>query len=337
MNRTLIGILAVLTLTTMSHAAGWQGLAGIAVITSACMLALIYMIGFGFGINELMMTSKEEAYQLVVVMALIGGFVLIETGGDALFGAIIGQGTGMQMMATSMTASKIAVLGGIFGNIADAESRIAKQGTMTLNCNILGVGQVVSGCGGYSMVSPALSGVEATVGLAIAELSSLTRLMGIGMANSFSLLLPIGIIFRTFKLTRGAGGLIIGVAVALYFVLPLSMISMWQIADQFKDTRYVGTAPYIEVPDCEPAQTSDVSSSEEGGVAQGMGFPSSNAGKAMGIFMRVIDAVPFYLFPALIYGIITPAIALLITVASIRVLSALGGAEVDVSVLSRVI
>jgi hypothetical protein len=316
-------LLFLIALVTISNAAGWEGTAAIAVVTSAAMLGLIYMIGFGFGINELVLTSKEEAYQLVVVMVLIGGFVLLQTGGDAILSAI-GENEGIQQTSVTMTSSMITELSSMFMSLANLETQIAVEGSRSLTCSILSVGYTISGCGGYTMVAPALSGVETTVGLAIAELSSIAKLMEIGINNSFAILLPIGIIFRTFKLTRGAGGLIIAVAISLYFILPLSMITMWKVADQFKNApegaSYTGTAPSISVSSCVPADSGE-----------------GNSEKSTGILHQLVAAMPFYLFPTFIYGIITPAIALLITVTGIRVISSMAGADVDVSALSRVI
>lgn len=335
----------LLCLFGLSHAAGWEGLAAIAVVTSAGMLAILYMIGMGFGINELMLTSKEEAYQLVVVIGLIGGLIIMQTGGDAVL-SVIGEGEGIQQTALTLTGNMISSLATVFSNLSDAESRIAVEGSKSLACSILAVGHTISGCGGYSMVSPALSSVETTVGIAIAESSSIYRLMDIGIANSFAILLPIGILFRTFKLTRGAGGMIIAVAIALYFVLPLSMISMIKLADQYKNSddgkAYAGALPVIGVQECKAGQTSDLSSAEEAMSNNLAGalipnIEASNSAKAISVLNQAAVATPFYLFPALIYGIIAPAIALLITVASIRAISSLAGAEVDVSALARVI
>jgi len=338
-------LFVLLCLFGLSHAAGWEGLAAIAVVTSAAMLAILYMIGMGFGINELMLTSKEEAYQLIVVIALIGGLIIMQTGGDAVLG-VIGEGEGIQQTSLGMTSNMISSLGSVFSNLASAESSVAVEGSKSLACSILAVGHSISGCGGYSMVSPALSSVETTVGVAIAELSSIYKLMDIGIANSFALLLPIGILFRTFKLTRGAGGMIIAVAIALYFVLPISMISLYKIADQYKNSddgkAYTGALPMIGVQECKAGQTADLSSSEEAmsNNLAGVLIPNieaSNSAKAISVLNQATVAMPFYLFPALIYGIITPAIALLITVASIRAVSSMAGAEVDVSALARVI
>ena len=57
----------------------------------------------------------------------------------------------------------------------------------------------------------------------------------------------------------------------------------------------------------------------------------------MNILDQMIAATPQYIFAPLIYGIITPAIALLGTIASLRALASISGADIDVSALSKVI
>jgi len=339
MKNRILPLLMMLALIPLSHATdmGWMGVAGIAVITSAAMLGIVYMIGFGFSIHELTTLSKDEAYQLAAVIALIGGLTLIQTGGDAILGAF-GDGAGIQQSAMTQTSTMTGTLSSIFGSLGDIERRVSLEGSKSLTCSILAVGYTISGCGGYTLISPAIATVEATVGLAIAELSAIGKLMEIGFNNSFTILLPIGIIFRTFKITRGAGGLIIAVAIAFYFVLPLAMISMWKISDTFKDPAYTGTLPGILISSCDAAQTDDLSGEDLDNMLFG-DLPSTdtNPGKAINVLAQLRGVIPFYLFPALIYGIITPAIALLIMVASIRVIAGIAGADVDVSVLSRVI
>ncbi len=328
MRRLTLGFFILLLFSQLAFAQ-WESVAAISVITSAAMLGLLYMIGFGFGIHELILSSKEEAYQLVVVIAMIGGLIIVQTGGDAIFGAMAGYSTTIQDTAKSDADAMITNLASEFGVLATLENDVAYQGSRSLSCTLFTVGHTISGCGGYSMVSPAISGVEATVGLGIAELSSLSRLMMIGKEYSFLLLLPVGIILRTFKITRGAGGLIIALAIALYFVLPLMIITMFGIADQFKNSSagasYKAGLPSMNVIECVPQDTDD-------GTGEG-----TNPGRAMNILDQMIAATPQYIFAPLIYGIITPAIALLGTIASLRALASISGADIDVSALSKVI
>lgn len=171
------------------------------------------------------------------------------------------------------------------------------------------------------MVNTPLSMAGGIVGFAIGELHSMKRLLAISTGYAMNLLLPMGILLRTFKLTRGAGGFLMATAVSMHILLPAGMVFNDMLADTFLAD--AGAAAYTGgigsiVPECDPDAV--VFDSESGATEL--------LDSLLGDLRKVV-------FGVLIRGTLGPVLSLLMMIAGIRALSSLGGAEVDVSALGR--
>ncbi|MBU0528100.1 hypothetical protein KKE92_06465 [Candidatus Micrarchaeota archaeon] len=324
-------LLIFLLLVPMAFAA-WQSVAGVAIMISLGIVAAIYMVGKGFGINELQMMGKEEMFQLIAT----GILVVVLVSSDGLLNAIStsdafseGQPT-MQTNAMAMLDNTIGEMGGILSTIQNNDRKNQVEGSKSSQCSIMGTGYSVSGCGGYSMLASPMSMAGGIVGFSIGELSAVHRLIQISNEYAFSLLLPLGIVLRTIKLTRGAGGLLIALGISLHIMLPAGIIFSEMLASSFaaspESAAYTGAAEDIDWDDyeCNAGDTMPVTADK-----------TENEENVIDVFNIMKSNIRKYMFQAMIRGTLGPVLALLLMAGSIKAISSAAGSEVDVSALSR--
>ncbi|MCI0503208.1 hypothetical protein L0Y65_00685 [Candidatus Micrarchaeota archaeon] len=328
-------VLLLLLAPVVSAASGWEGTALLAIVTSAGILGAIYGVATGFGINELKVIAKEELYQLIatalMVILLVGGNNII----DAL-SANLGGLAGAENLQTAAEASITQTLtdgtNGIetyYNKITEMDGTIAVEGSRSLSCNILGIGYGVSACGGYNMLHAPLSMAGGILGFAIGELYAILSLLALSKLFAMNLILPLGILLRTVKITRGAGGFLIALGISLHIMLPMGILLDRMMADTFLDPAMNPNASAFtaglqtDVAECDPTNVN------------GAQIVGSEGEKVRGILAGLRADLKGVVFYVLVLGTFGPVLALLMTVAGIRALTSLAGAEVDVSPLGR--
>lgn len=342
----------------------WQTVAALAMMTSFTLLGIIYMVGYGFGVNELKIMAKDELFQMIAVVILMVALI----GTDSLLNAIStndffieGDATTMQESAGNIINDTREEMVAIFNTLNSIDRSASIEASKAAQCSIMGMGYSVSGCGGYSMLATPISMAGGIVGFTIGELSAMSRFLLISENYALALLLPLGIVLRTIRLTRGAGGLLIALGIAMHIMLPAGIIFTEKLYDTF-----VSNDDYLEdyVPECipKPDLLVDVDGYSmtcasgwtcrlpDGMDAADAMCPSSfgvhfdcnpgdtgrgNANDAINGYNIMRSSLREYLVVALLKATLGPVISLLMMASSIRALTALAGAEVDVSAISR--
>ncbi|MBI5228294.1 hypothetical protein HY988_06905 [Candidatus Micrarchaeota archaeon] len=347
----------------------WQN-AAIAITTSLILVGLIFMIGMGFSINELQFMAKEEFFQIIAVVVMVA--VLFGSSGllNSLStnSAFTGNAPTIQAASAAIIDSTLADTTKSLTNTALYDEKLSAEASRSYSCSISGIGYTVSGCGGFSMLATPISMAGSISGFAIGELSAMKKLIDLSQAYAITLLLPFGIVLRTFKLTRGAGGLIIAVAISLHLLLPIGVIFNDMLAQNFlvatdlakvknpekytcldaQKNSYSCVKDYlpdnnpIELSTCNPSNTgsspvgrifgaiSTLGTSEIGDFNKG-----DNEDRAIGSYIALRRSIRSQLFIILIRATLGPVLALTLVAAGIRAITALAGADVDVSAISR--
>jgi hypothetical protein len=336
---SFLAFLCFLCITPTTFAAGgWEGTAALAIAASAGFLGVAYAAGIGFGVNELQIMAKEEFYQLaatgLLVVLLVGGNNLLDWGSNALGS----ESANLQALANntinlilSDPSDDVDGLEEMYQNVTGYDNKLAKESSKTTSCNVLSIGYSVSACGGFSMLNAPVSMSGGILGFAIGELYSMKRLIAISTTYSLSMILPFGILLRTFKATRGAGGLLIAVAVSMHILLPAGMVFNNILADTFlADPASDGYSGKMEtnIPNC-------ASDKVPRSGAGGMNMPDDQGEAAKDILDDLHADLRRVVFNVLVKGTLGPVLSLLMMVAGIRALSSLAGAEVDVTSLGR--
>jgi hypothetical protein len=322
-------LLLVLVLMPLAFSA-WEPVAAMGIVLSAAILGLLYAVGFGFGINELQLTAKEEFFQLIALMVMMVTLVGANGFIDSIStNAAFAQGsTNLQEAAKTIIDSNKADLISKFRNIESLDLGASKEGSKAGQCNIMGIGYSISGCGGYSMLATPLSMSGGIMGFAITELSAMHKLLDVSSTYALNFILPLGIILRTFKITRGAGGFLIALAVSMHILLPMGvvfneMLGKTFLNDATASSGYSGEGGLTDtVQDCNPTDRQATAERD-----------SSNP--AVATYDALRGDIRKYLYEILIRGTLGPVLGLLIMMAGLRALSAVAGAEVDVSAVSR--
>lgn len=318
-------LLALLMFVSVSFAA-WQSVAVMAMFVSVVLLAVIFMIGHAFGVREMTILAKDELYQVLVLAILI--FAL--TGTDSIlnvFSETLSEGTAdnIQQLSLDIVDSTINDLSANFMQITKDDQKVSENAAKSVSCNVLKIGYSVSACGGFSMMSPAISLAGSLIGFAIGELHAVQKLITFGSSFGLLLILPVGIILRTFRFSRGAGGFLMALGVGLYIMLPLGVIFVEEMSQIFLDDEL--SDGYKEAP---------------GGVDNIACNPGAiyehevhdNPLKAYG---QLRSDIRKHIYNALIRGTLMPIVAMLVFISSIGFLSHISGATVDVAALTRLI
>ena len=356
-----IALLSLLVLLSLSFAApliippvilpsaNWQTPAILAAFAALGVLLILYLLGFFFDSAEMRTLARQDMWQVFVTMFFIVFFIALEA-----------------YSSSTLSSAFSDVFGGAVGNHVDfalkvsqdlsdkqweSLSALSKSLTIPLGsmasasgtCNIMGSSFSYTGCGGIQV--PFASLTFATNALVSAMLVNNSQTFLIQLASSFffPVLLPIGLFFRCFQFTRGAGGLLIAIAVGFYFIYPFSVILTWGMAKKAADTAGIpaygpeaGDYPSFDYPvemfaksfdtfeiksECNPLDMDPKAARHESERLTG------DSGDSL------VDPLVYQFF---IEGLFTTMLNLLITLTAIRGLASIFGAEVDISGLARI-
>ncbi len=336
-------------LMSVASAASWQEVTFISISVSAFLIASVFMIGFGFGISSLQMMAREEFFQLIAMAVL----VVLLLGADGILNGISGvfsPSTSLQQLSLNILSEDKASVSLLISQIGIFDLGVSKEASRTSQCSMMYTGYSVSGCGGYAMLAPQLSMAGGIAGFALAELSAAERLIQIANSYSLGMLLPIGIILRTFKITRGAGGFLIALGISLYLLLPVGIVFNEMLVETFRqsdDPRVVDyTMPAFSasVVPCNPGDATpppfgvdlfgEIGSAIGGDLGLLLGS-DTNEERAIGTYGVMRLNTRNKMMTMLLEATFGPIIGLLLVVSGIRTLTLIAGSDVDVSALAR--
>lgn len=324
----------------------WAVLSVFAAFSALGVLAILYMLGYLVDSAEMRMLAKQELFQVIVTILLIVFFVSFEAYVTAYMGGALAEAFGAE------SGSHIDYAMAVLTDNAEEHWGMIKMLTerMTLpfgsmasssaTCSIMGTSLTYPGCIGIQV--PFSSLVMATNTLVTAMLVSNSQVALLNLARDFffPVLLPLGLFLRCFQFTRGAGGLLVGIAAAFYFVFPISVIlteGMHQtveanVGEKIPDFNPVNVQALTEDfgkdfggfevnADCNPLDMDQDAARKQGRRITG------DSGD------KVVDPLLFHIF---IGGLFNSMLNILLTLSAARVLSKVFGAEVDISALARI-
>ncbi len=320
-------ILLVLLLLIPLAFASWQSVAAMAIIISMTLLAAVFAVGMGIENETLKALSKDEFYQLIVLALLM----VILLGTDGILDAISQSSALTQGQPTIQDAAIVSLddtyqnLSKCLNTISGTDNSIAIEASKGCSCQLTGGGYSVSACGGFPMLSTPFSMSGSIVGYAIAEVASAKKIITLTKDFALVLFLPLGIILRTFRFSRGAGGFLIAFGISAYILMPAGIIFVDMLNEQFMSDEGAGYRDEysnpggIDVKKCDPCETAF----------------GSNSDKAVDAYGNLRANLKKYLYIILLKATLGPAVALLLFAGGLKALSGLFGAEVDVSAITR--
>ncbi len=330
-------ILALMALAALPNAAysqapaistSWQGYSVLAFMISVFVLALTYMAGYLLNSNELKIMAHDELYQAIATAVMIGLFVSVLAWVNSSFSpglAVAGGQSGTVL--DGATAFNNGLIDSTVSNYQSYLEKLVKdlgsESSKSAYCSFLGAGMNVVICSNMNSVRGTLSLAYNAVSFALADLYAQSWILQISNTMLLSVLLPMGIFFRSFKFSRAAGGALIAVSIGFYLIFPACVL----FGDMLVRTISCSTCQYaylaqppdaISVPRCNPFDPSDST--------------------MMGFFSSVMKDNHFYepiLFHVIIRCVLMTIFSILVTLTAIRSMAQYLGAEIEVSGLVR--
>ncbi|MBI4361240.1 hypothetical protein HY572_05715 [Candidatus Micrarchaeota archaeon] len=207
----------------MEFVSGWQPVAVSAVTLSLLVVGVLFAFASVFDLRRLRVWARAEFMQVVVSGVLVGG--------------LLAGSLALQSLSTDLAGGQEPIvfagtyLNGVNQNIAQASAQLT---VFTLMLAALQDVQVSIAPVGVGISGRPLAGLDAQLGQAKFILSalsfvSLTNLVQIYLlvfiqATMMYYFLPVGVVLRSFSLTRPVGAFMMALAVGLYFVFPLTFV-----------------------------------------------------------------------------------------------------------------
>ena len=317
----------------------WLNAAAIALGIGVILVALAYAVGMAFSLNELMAVAKEELFQVLAVGVMLAVFI----GSNNLLNSIsviFADNTSPTLQGAALNSLNSILKDdtNLLGVVANYDLESSKEAAKSSQCNLIKGGYSVSGCGGFGMLAAPISLAGSSLGFAISEAAAMKRLVELANFLALPLLLPVGIILRTFKITRGAGGLLMAVAISMHVMLPLGVIFNEMLGATFLadpvSAPYKGTIKNVEFS-CDPQDTGSFPLTDVKAAFDSDALKNTNEYKAIQSYNDLRANLRKYLYSVIIRSSIGPMLALTLFITSIRSLSSLLGAEVDVTSIAR--
>ena len=196
-------LLALLLLVPLAFAA-WQAVATMAIFISLFLLITVFIVGYGLQNENMKVLAKDEFFQLIALAVMM----VVLVGSDGILNAIsqnaaLTQGyPTIQKAAIASVQDTFDTLSNYLTTLSKTDNNIAIEASKATSCSLAGGGYSVSACGGFTMLQAPFSLAGSIAGFAIAEISAIKLLTQLAMDYAMVLLLPIGIILRTFKFSR---------------------------------------------------------------------------------------------------------------------------------------
>jgi len=347
---------------------GWAALAGLALATSAVILACIYLLGVLFRNAGLSANAKAELYEVIVTAIMI---VFIYMGLGAMSNLAIGSFLPTEMIPGMDPDTGLAVSPN--ANVYDVTAKYYRQvdkdmaGWLEMNYILnmyvdqiasitpyarpLGVGLVASPMAGIASPLKQLF-YNMAVALSLAFIINYAQLVVyiFSIKAFLNYYLPMGILLRAFTPTRRIGGTLIGVGLTFLFVFPAMSTISYCIFYNPSTGPLISfrtmMVTYLADPNFQDSFTSFMGHGDDKDIGLGlMDLISGSLGGIGGILEKVVGStlLTLILFPAsvvawaFVIGFILPAFNIMVLTQAAKVLSKSFGDEVDISSLTRLI
>jgi len=303
--------LALLLLISLCFAAsGIMEASALAIMISAIILILLFMIGRGFNIQSLEITAKDEFYQLIIAIVLLGCFFIASSSIDGIVG-----GKGLHGETADILNNSLSNFSSILKDIHALE-KVNVEGSKYDSCQFFSAYFTTSSCGGYSVIAQPVNTAHSIISIVYIEYSSLYTIAQLGSGVLMTIIFPLGLFFYSFKFTKPVGSVLIAIAVSFYIIFPLMVILTEEVAKKTGVDKISATQP--QVKDCDPKESI-----------------TTNANNAREIFKGMEGYLGSTIEYALVRGLLFPIVYLLAITSTIRSVSGLAGVEIDVSAISR--
>ncbi len=220
---------------------GWEAAALTALLVSFGIIGIGFAIGIGFGYHELEEWAKKEMYEIFMSGVILGVLIAFV---NILFGISTNLAGGNPLdVAHNYLNQMLFDTAGTFLQLFLYNMYIAAVSTLMIGFFIpisippwitIRIGSYVMPEAGFSAMTLGIDTIFNLISVMLALILTEQVLLDFFRIVMFKYILPLGVLMRTFPLTRVAGSTIIAVAIGAYIIYPLSIIYSAQLYNSFK-------------------------------------------------------------------------------------------------------
>ena len=322
------------------------------VVTASIVLAGILIgVGRGFAYKRLEAFGLEELVQSIINAAIIGGFAAIVALVNEISASIVEEtcGTGSVIEQTvCVMESSSASLFSLFQETVKLTNTLGYYQSLTLDFGFLAVQPFTN----LDTMSTLFSLQIILIQLLIVLVELNVQIMSFIGENALLLLFPIGLVLRTFFVTRKIGGFLIGLSIGLYLLYPSFIMIFPDPVEEvnaatanatvFNDKAYYSAAPIVDLND-------DYALAGKLDVMSGRCFGSNSSlctNETIGLDREEVDFVgditmiaqqnSITIAKVLLYLILAPLFSLIITIIFVKEMTRVLGGEIGLGTFKSI-
>ncbi len=292
--------------------------------------------GYALGDRRLKELGRDELFQSLINGALVGGFIVLFAGGGVvdtfINSVVLSNGTSvscsqfMQQNAAICFAYNYLVGPGQYYYLGAYHPSVLSSASLLI-ASLISLYAALGAFGTF--ISPVLAQIKSAVQiLGSAAVSSTVQasVMAFAAVSALAILLPLGLVFRSFYATRRMGSFLIALTIGLYIVLPLSYLMNATIASYYGSA--AGQAGFgalaLNINSIRGSALSYAPSSNSTSLASSLASVIDGlSAQLAGLVSYLFDAVAYFI----VYAFILPAFSLMLTAISVKELSAILGSD----------
>jgi len=330
-----------------------MSIAVVVVTASIALAGILIGVGRAFGYRRLESFGVEELVQSVINAALIGGLAsviaLISGISASLAISQCGTGDAPLQLACSFSSLKTALFG-MFQETLKATELLGYYQSLALHFTAFSIAPFTN----LSSVSNILSGQLFLMQALLMLVELNIQMLNFVGQNALLLLLPVGLVLRTFFATRKAGGFLVALAIGMYLFYPAlvlvfpnpseSVANATAVVGDFTGNGLYATAPVIDLNDNYAiAGKLDVMSGRcSGNISNASACANATANISAastdftGDLALITQSNSDSLAKVLFYSVVAPLLSFLVTIVFVKEAGELLGAEIGLSVISNI-
>ena len=299
----------------------------LALLIPTFIVAIAYMASYAFSAPSLRAILQDELLQILatgaVALTLVGTQAVVDEYVVATLQASGAAGTNINgvMDAASAKINTLATsTGAVLQNMQDVSMALGKEASKGVFCNFMGVGFSLSNCSPLNAYRGSLTAAAFTTTVALSDTYAQSYLLSLARNYGFTVLIPLGLLLRCFRASRGAGGALIAIGFGFYTIYPAVILATDNLLHGAGAPPAAPTLP--TVGECDPMETSVATSLSEF-TDYGDQLTDYTTTKALSYFV-------------LVRVLFLSILNLIITLGFIRAFAHMIGSEIDVSALARI-
>lgn len=221
----------------------WVTISFVALLIAMVILIIYYLLGKAFENRLWQARAKSEFYQFAITVFIFAFLIVLVTtainigNGVAEFLGYTPSSSDTPLnIAYRETNTQLKNTNKVMNDTMVVAHKLGREASKGASCNFLSVGFSLSVCSSLNSLQQSWGTVSSTVFIGFADLAVQEFLLrpypptGL-IPIMMSFLVPLGILFRCFQITRRLGGIMIAIGIVFYIVFPLAILIGYAVAD----------------------------------------------------------------------------------------------------------